>query len=215
MDVDLHIHSKYSFDSFLDVKTICKVASKRGLDLIAITDHNSIEGSLVAMRYASNFNYLKIIPGVEIKTNFGDLIGLFVNSEIKSRMFHEVVEEIKDQGGLVVLPHPYNHHYGSIKCLAKFVDIIEVFNGRVSNEKNRRAYCLAKMLDKPMIASSDSHFSFEIGCVRTRFDNVFFNSSDLKSSIIVNDRELFGTEMPFIVHGLSYAVELFKKHASF
>ena len=106
MDADLHIHTKYSFDSLLEPKTIIKLALKRGLSAIAITDHNTVRGSIVTRRKASSINDLMIIPGIEVKTNMGEIVGLFVQNEIKTRNFDEVIEDIHSQDGLVVLPHP-------------------------------------------------------------------------------------------------------------
>jgi hypothetical protein len=166
--VYLHIHTKYSFDSFPEPKTIIKLASKRGLSAIAITDHDTIKGSLVAMQEASSVKDLVVVPGIEVKTNLGGIIGLYIQDEIKAKEFYRVIEEIKCQDGLVVLPHPYNGH-GEMEELGSCVDVIEALNGRCSHTKNEKALKLADNLDKPAIACSDSHLSFEIGHVETRF----------------------------------------------
>ena len=101
---DFHIHSKFSYDSLLSPKRIVRVAKKRGLDGIAITDHDTIKGALEASKFNDS---IYVIIGSEIRTEKGDVIGLFLNEEITSKYFDEVVDEIKSQGGLVVLPHPY------------------------------------------------------------------------------------------------------------
>jgi predicted metal-dependent phosphoesterase TrpH len=135
---------------------------------MAITDHNTIKGSLVIMHEVSSVKDLMVIPGIEVKTDIGDVIGLYVQNEIRTKRFHEVVEELRRQDGLVVLPHPYNGHKG-LGEIVSHVDVVEVLNGRSSHVKNAKALRLANYLDKPAIACSDAHFSFEIGRVRTKF----------------------------------------------
>ena len=211
MEVDLHIHTKYSFDSLLEPKTIVKIALKRGLSAIAITDHNTIKGSLVTMREASSVKDLMIIPGVEVKTDMGDVTGLYVQDGIKARDFHRVVDEIRRQDGLVVLPHPYNRHEGVIEELASYVDVVEALNGRSSRVKNAKALRLANDLDKPAIACSDSHFSFEIGRFRTRFHTQPCSSEELRKLILNGKREFIGKESSFMVHGFSFATGIIKR----
>lgn len=211
IEADLHIHSKYSFDSFLEPKTVIKLALKRGLSAIAITDHNTIKGSVAAKHEALSVKDLMIIPGIEVKTNIGDVIGLYVQDEIKVRGFQEVIEEIRRQGGLVVLPHPYNGHEGVVEELVNYVDVVEVLNGRSSRAKNAKALTLAEDLDKPAIACSDSHFSFEIGCVKTKFYSYPRTPEELRKTLLNGKREFMGKESSFIVHGFSFATEITKR----
>jgi len=215
IEADLHIHTKYSFDCLLEPKTVCKVASMRGLSAIAITDHNTLKGSLSAMHEASCCGNLVVIPGIEVKTDRGDVIGLYVQDEIKSREFYEVINEIRCQGGLVVLPHPYYRHKGVFEKLARYVDVIEVLNGRSFVSKNAKALELARSLGKPMIACSDAHFAFEIGRVRTRFFSDPTDLEELRKSILDSERELVGKESSFVVHGLTFSVEIFKRIVGF
>jgi len=120
---DFHIHSKYSFDSIMSPKKIIKTAVKKNIDLIAITDHNTIKGG-VEVKKASGDN-IKVIVGAEIKTDIGDIIGFNLNNEIKSINWEEVLDQIKAQGGLSMLPHPYRSHrdlYSEIGNVKIFVD---------------------------------------------------------------------------------------------
>jgi len=170
IDADLHIHSKYSYDSLLEPKDIIKIAVRRGLSLIAITDHNTLAGSLLAIQEVSELTdqfQIMVIPGVEISTNFGDLIALFVEEEIKSRILEEVVENVRKQDGMIILPHPYRGHK-NLKTLLRYTDLIEVVNDRSSLKENKRAIRLTKLTRKPFTAGSDAHFSFEVGRVRLR-----------------------------------------------
>ena len=165
MILDLHIHSKYSFDSLLSPKSIIEAAQDKGLNGVAITDHGTIKGGVEArsLNHAPDF---LIIVGTEIATEAGDLVGLFLKEEIKERISSKVADEIHQQGGVVVLPHPYKGHRLSDELLEK-VDLIEGFNARVSEVYNEKAVKLAKKWKKPVIAGSDAHFADEIGLART------------------------------------------------
>jgi predicted metal-dependent phosphoesterase TrpH len=157
MKLDLHVHTKSSFDSTASLDRIVKTAKKIGLQGIAITDHaifNRID-FLVSMG-------VMIIPGIEINTDKGDLVGLFVKYPVKCVDFDSCIKELKSQGAITVLPHPYKGHK-SVESLATKVDCIEVLNGRLNFERNLKAYRLARNLSKSMIAGSDAHFHFELG----------------------------------------------------
>lgn len=166
--LDLHIHSKYSFDSVLSIPKIIRLAKRRGLNGIAITDHNTIRGGLEAKSINSDPDFL-VIVGAEIATEDGDVIGLFLKEEIQERYSDRVADEIHRQGGMVVLPHPYKGHALNDKLLKK-VDLIEGFNARISEEYNENAVKLAREWNKPVIAGSDAHFAAEIGMAKTLVD---------------------------------------------
>ena len=160
---DCHIHSSYSHDSLMKPGRILKQAKKIGLTGIAITDHDTIRGSLEARKLETEIG-VTVIPGVEILTDSGDLIGLLINEEIRSRRWDEVIDEIKEQGGVAVLPHPYREHQ-NVSELARTVDLIEVWNARSTAEQNEKALQLAGRLRKPGMYGSDAHTYAEIGNV--------------------------------------------------
>jgi len=172
---DLHIHSKYSYDSVSKVDDILKVAKERGLSGIAITDHESFDGSLEACAKAKYWELL-VIPGMEIATEYGDVIGLFLQEKIASRAYLDVVREIKEQNGIVVLPHPFKRTKNIINMVLQNIDLVEAFNARGesigNNHCNRRAYDLAVKMNLPMTAGSDAHFLFEIGRGCISIENV-------------------------------------------
>jgi len=189
-------------DSFLSPKSIVKLASLRGLDAIAITDHNTIKGGLKTESIKTEG--LTIVVGSEINTDFGDLIGLFLNSEIISRDWGGVVDEIKDQDGLVVLPHPYRRKRFPSSELLKNVDIIESVNARTSKELNLNAQKLAKDLKKPMICGSDAHFSFELGVVRNSIKNMScYDEDELRKMILRGDVNICTKNHPAIMRKTS------------
>ena len=103
MKYDIHIHSKYSSDGILDLEEIVKISKKKGLDGIAITDHNTIKGGSEARKYETDD--FEIVIGSEISTERGDVIGLFLSEEIRSNDFYRVILEIKEQNGIIVLKH--------------------------------------------------------------------------------------------------------------
>ncbi len=179
---DLHIHSKYSYDSLATPKRIIKIAKKLGLKGIAITDHDTIKGAVEASKIAKD---IEIIIGSEIKTEKGDVIGLFLEEEIISRRFEEVVDEIKDQNGFVILPHPYKTFDYVPDSILNKIDAIEILNGRISHELNNKAQKLA--YDKKILftGGSDAHLAKNVGSIVTIFDE------DIESLTVHNiDKEL-------------------------
>ena len=200
MSFDLHVHTKYSKDSINDPRWIIKIAKKKGLNGVAITDHNTIKGGWIAKKESKDTD-IEIILGEEIKTDIGDIIGLWITEEIKSRNWEEVIDEIHSQGGIAVLPHPYRGHK-LIEEVAKRVDVIEVLNARTPKQLNRKAYELAVKLHKGFSAGSDAHMLFEIGRVR------IFANSDLRKDLIKGNVKLDGKESPYLlVHGMSFIIK--------
>ena len=161
MRYDLHVHFKYSYDSFTSPEKIIKVAKKRRLDGVAITDHGAIKGEIEAFKMNSDKDFY-VVVGTAIKTEYGDVVGLFLNEEIRSRKFEDVIEEMKSQDGLSVLAQPYRQ-YKFPEELMESVDRVEGFNARSRIEDNEGAYELAMRVKKSMTAGSDVHLSFEMG----------------------------------------------------
>ncbi len=174
---DLHIHSKYSYDAFSPIEKILERAQKMGLDLISITDHETIEGAKEAQKLSEKFG-IKVIIGEEIETTAGDIIGLFLKGVIpKGKSLQETIEEIHGQEGLAIIPHPFNWVVGGLKrrtVLEIFnqVDGIELFNagwagviGRGEARKlNSRVFHLAETF------SSDAHIARQVGRAFTVFE---------------------------------------------
>ena len=157
----------------MEPRKIVKLAQEKGLDCIAITDHDSIDGAIEAKKY-ENMN-IKVLVGEEIYTDHGDLIGINLKEEICEKDFFKAVEEIKRQGGISILPHPYKGHK-DVENIVQHVDIIEAYNSRTTQELNKKAKNLAGKLNKPCICGSDAHFYREIGNVKTSgsFDDFAF-----------------------------------------
>jgi predicted metal-dependent phosphoesterase TrpH len=190
MKFDFHTHSKYSSDGYVDPKILVKVAAKVGLSGIAITDHNTIKGGLEAKKYENN--EIEVIVGSEILTDKGEIIGIFLTDEINSKNFFDVIEEIKDQNGIMIVPHPFdairNTSIRPNSEYAHLIDSVEVFNSRCLRQKyNDLARIYAEDNYLNIIAGSDAHFENEIGNagVKTESDNI-------RDAILNGDFTVFG-----------------------
>lgn len=188
LNADFHIHSKYSHDSLMEPRKIVKRAKKVGLSCIAITDHNTISGALEAKQYEKEYD-ITVIVGTEILTDIGDLIGLHLSEEIRSRKWEEVIEEIHEQGGLAVLPHPYRSHM-EIDAVAKKVDYIEVWNARSSEGENQKALQLGTIKPSHHLRGSDAHLYREIGNVNIRLDLHSWQLKEIISQVYASKADI-------------------------
>jgi predicted metal-dependent phosphoesterase TrpH len=174
--IDLHCHTRASFDCLSAPKAVVKAAMERGLTHLAITDHDRIDGALEARELAHAG--LTVIVGEEVKTADGDLICLFLERAVPPGL--SVVETIaaaREQGGLVGIPHPFDRMRGSLlreeaalDALADKVDWIETHNARVVGRGNQHAAEYAREHGLPGVAVSDAHSILEIGVAYTRLE---------------------------------------------
>lgn len=174
MIIDLHVHSSYSFDSVMAPKKLIKVALKRGFDGIAVLDHDNIKGAITAIRENNNRNF-RIIPGCEINTEIGEIAALFIKTKPKTKNSIELIEEIKDLGGISVLTHPYRSRILNKEVIRK-IDALEAFNSHTQNILNLKAFYTAKKFHKPITAGSDAHLSIEIGNVKLLCEEDIYGS---------------------------------------
>ncbi len=173
IDVDLHMHTDHSYDCATPVEVLLAEAQSRGLGAIAVTDHNEISGALEARAKASG---IAVIVGEEVKTaEQGEVIGLFIEEKIPRGMtLQETIAEIKRQGGLVYVPHPFDRmhsvpDYEHLLTVIEDVDAIEVFNPRIAiAEFNEEAVRFAAKYRIPAGAGSDAHVPQGLGSVRIR-----------------------------------------------
>ena len=175
IDVDLHMHTDHSHDCATPVEVLLAGAREQGLGAIAVTDHNEISGALEA-RAQSGQAGVKVIVGEEIKTHGqGEVIGLFIEEKIpRGLSLPETVAEIKRQGGLVYVPHPFDRmhsvpDYEHVMRVLDDVDAIEVYNPRVAiSAFNEEAERFAAKYRVVAAAGSDSHVPQGLGSVRIR-----------------------------------------------
>jgi predicted metal-dependent phosphoesterase TrpH len=188
IDVDLHMHTDHSHDCATPVEVLLASAREQGLGAIAVTDHNEISGALAAAALAQELAHspsshtpganppVKVIVGEEIKTaEQGEVIGLFLTEKIERGLtLQETVAQIKAQGGLVYVPHPFDRmhavpDYEHLRAILADVDAIEVFNPRVAiGAFNAEAVRFAAKYRLVAGAGSDSHVAQGLGSVRIR-----------------------------------------------
>ncbi len=157
--IDIHVHSKNSGDSSIDLDLIPKILNKKGLDGIAITDHDLLT--------KDNFKGKIIIPGIELSTKDGHLLALGIKTDIKAGLsMNETIKEIHDQSGVAIIAHPYSFpEKCNFKNLNSRPEAIEVLNSRTlfCNISTFLAKRMAKKLSIPMAGGSDSHIPDTIG----------------------------------------------------
>jgi len=175
IDVDLHMHTDHSHDCATPVEVLLAAARAQGLGAIAVTDHNEVSGALEAAAKAADYG-VKVIVGEEVKTaHQGEVIGLFLKEKIpRGLTLAETVAEIRRQGGVVYVPHPFDRmhavpDYEHLLDVVEDVDAIEVYNPRVAigsfNEEAARFAAKYRILAG---AGSDAHVTQGLGSVRVR-----------------------------------------------
>jgi glycosyltransferase involved in cell wall biosynthesis len=175
IDVDLHMHTDHSHDCATPVEVLLATARDEGLGAIAVTDHNEVSGAHEARAKSADYG-VKVIVAEEVKTaHQGEVIGLFIEEKIERGMtLAETIAEIKRQGGLVYVPHPFDRlhsvpDYEHLLDVIDDVDAIEVFNPRIAFKPfNEEAVRFAGKYRIVAGAGSDSHVAQGLGSVRIR-----------------------------------------------
>jgi hypothetical protein len=173
---DLHMHTDHSPDCATPARLLLETAKEQGLGAIAITDHNEISGALEAREIAERIGGIKVIVAEEVKTaHEGEIIGLFLTERIERGMsMAETIAEIRRQGGLVYVPHPFDRlhsvpDYENLLEIVEEIDILEVFNPRVAlSSFNEEAVRFARKYGIVPGAGSDSHVVQGLGSVKIR-----------------------------------------------
>ncbi|WP_336359120.1 PHP domain-containing protein [Haladaptatus sp. ZSTT2] len=176
LSVELHTHSQLSFDGRDPVDLLLEQAAAVGLDALAITDHDEIDASLEAAEKAPEYGLVGI-PGMEITSAAGHILAFGIQEKIPAyRPFDETLDRIREQGGLAVIPHPFQKSRSGVAPhittdqLAS-ADAIEVYNSRLlTGRANRKAERFARARGLPMTAGSDAHISEMVGQAVTEID---------------------------------------------
>ena len=188
---DLHSHSAASFDSLSDPRKMIAKAVRLGLTHLAITDHERVDGAQRARDMAPP--ELQVIVGEEIKSRDGDIIGLFLEHAVPPGLSAaETAAAIREQGGLVGLPHPFDSHRNSggsqaseaeqkLEELATIIDYVEVHNARAYRDANPLAGAFAQRHGLPGTASSDAHSITELGIASTVLPGAFTTAEELRA----------------------------------
>lgn len=173
--LDLHVHTTHSFDSAIDPTALREICRERGLDGVAITDHDSLHGSL---EFASELPDLLILPGSEIRSAEGEIIGLFLSEEVPPGLTApETIRRIHEQGGVVVIPHPFDivklkrMRARRLEELKEDIDAMEGLNGKPRWWfANRSALRFAQEHQLPVTAGSDAHKAAHVGLLYTEME---------------------------------------------
>lgn len=203
MKVDVHVHTRYSGHSILKVEDVARIARKRCLDAVAIADHDSIKGAL---------ELSKLFPTIiaeEVSSDEGDVIGLFLREKVEKGPALEVMDEIRAQGALVMIPHPFDTMRKEALMNEELVsrgDIIEIFNSRVlRQEDNERARKFAVDRNLPMVVGSDAHSSVEIARSFIEIDSVDDPRSFMRA---LKSAKLHSRRSSVMVHGQTKMLKL-------
>lgn len=165
--IDCHVHTCYSHDSQFSLDSLVETCRAKGMDGICVTDHNTIAGAAALAKHAP----FPVVVGEEILTTAGEIIGYFLSREVPGGLSPQVtVAAVKDQGGLVAIPHPFDRlRRSALKTealleIAADVDIIEIYNSRtILNADNQKARQFAEKYGKAVTVGSDCHSTREMG----------------------------------------------------
>ncbi len=199
---DIHTHTKYSGmsklrfmrfpDAVSDPEEVVRAAEKRGLDLVCVTDHDTIRGAKIAEKAAGN---VEVIVGEEVSTADGEVVGLFVNEEIPRGLpAEETIDRIHAMGGLAIAPHPFSAHCSSLanRVFELKVDGVELFNAfHRDGYTNDIAQRLCENLEVAKTGGSDAHAPMMVGDAYTTFDG---STADELRKAVLRKRTGFGGE---------------------
>ena len=165
--IELHSHTIYSKDCLTRLEDLQRICRERGIDKLAITDHNTAQGALQAMRLYP----MLVIPGEEIMTTEGEILAWYVQETVPPNLSPlQTIERLRTQNALVGVAHPFDRHRRgawrkqALLDIIEHIDVVEVFNARcLHNEDNAQALAFAEEHGKLMTAGSDAHIQREYG----------------------------------------------------
>ncbi|MFX0172227.1 MAG: PHP domain-containing protein [Candidatus Hodarchaeota archaeon] len=207
--IDLHCHTKYSKCSNLEPNHILQECQKKNIQGVMICDHDTMKGvkafKEILVGERNNTEFI-IIPGVEILTDQGEILGAFLEELPSTSIFPDVADEIRERGGLVVIPHPYDRIRRKAFKLnennIKFIDAIEIFNSRcIMPNGNRKALEFAEKYSMLKTAGSDAHFAFEVGRAGVSFNGT--TTEELRKQLEANETNYYGKSSPKVTHLLT------------
>jgi len=211
LKVDFHVHSHFSPDGDMPPEDIVKLAKEKGLDAIAVTDHNTIEGGKVTKKLAKGKD-LVVFVGSEIKTMDGEIIGIGLRRDVEEGLsLMETCELIKRQNGFIIVPHPFDRFRRGIgkeiKKIIKFIDAVEVFNARTLFDSfNRKSMEFAEEFSLSKVAGSDAHFGDEMGSAYTLVDASKEDGAILKA-VKEGKSEIFGKKTGLLPHWRTFVTK--------
>ncbi len=211
---DLHVHTRYSIDSIMTNDQLIKACLKKGIDCIAVADHGTTRGA----RELSQLNPpLKIIICEEVLTPYGEVMGMFLKENIPDKIsLPETLKLIRQQDGLVCIPHPFDRvrpsafrNLAMLESIADDIDIIEVFNSRsLTPGIEKKARDFAARHNKVISAGTDAHSTLEIGYAHVTMRD-FTTKEDFLASLA--EAQLYGKKSSPLIHIISTSARLWKK----
>jgi len=215
--IDMHVHTNYS-DSSGTVEEVIKTAKEKGLNGIAITDHDTLEGAKVAMNMQDG---VIVIPGEEIKTRNGEILALGIDEAVREDLpIEEAIRIVHLQEGLVFIPHPTIPFFGRLKetdMRRLNIDGLEVFSAisPFADHYATKNMAIAKRLGLSTIAGSDSHFSETVGDAYTIIDAKDAKLPSILEALRLGRTELFcrPSKLKFKIKMLGHVVRGFFKES--
>lgn len=186
--VDMHTHTEFSPDSRTKLAAYAAAAAAAGLDVVCVTDHDTIDG---ALRLRESLAAVRVVVGEEISSQDGEIIGLFLEQAIpRAQPAEETIARIHDQGGIAYVPHPFSRNRRNhlrlpvLQRVAGTIDAMEVFNAREAFAgDNRRALAFAARHGIAGGAGSDAHRSTELGRAYVELDQDFATATDFMAAL--------------------------------
>jgi predicted metal-dependent phosphoesterase TrpH len=190
--VELHSHTIYSGDCLLKVEDIPALCRRKGIDKLAITDHNTARAGLDMART----HPMLIIPGLEVMTTQGELLAWYVKEEVPPGLTpHETIARLREQGAVIGISHPFDRYRKGAWCeedllaIVDDVDAIEVFNSRcIHNVDNQKALAFAQAHGKLMTCGSDAHSRYEYGRAVMRMAPFANNAEGFRAALRLAER---------------------------
>lgn len=209
LKIDLHLHTHASKDSLMRPDRLIKIAKRRGLDRICITDHNTLDGALAAKELDPDF----VIVGEEIMTSTGgEILAFFVREWVPPHLSpQETIDRLIAQGAVISVAHPFDHHrhpwdQALLASLIAHLDAVETFNARTFEAKdNDKATKFAVAHNLAMTAGSDAHTVREVGIAYMEVP-VFTTADEFRAGL--REATIQGKLSPAWVHLFSTANKL-------
>jgi predicted metal-dependent phosphoesterase TrpH len=209
---DLHCHTRHSKDCLMRPSRLLDLCRRRGIDRLAVTDHNTIRGALEAAALDPE----RVIVGEEIMTTCGELLAYYVQEEVPPGLApEEAIRRLRLQGAVVSVSHPFDGlragawAEGDLERILSLVDAVEVFNARVARDRaNHRASAIAQRACLPGTAGSDAHSGPEVGRAGLRLPP-FADADGLRFAL--QEGEVVGRRSSYLVHLLSRYAALVKR----